>query len=325
MKLNKSTSFALIHILNGLTQSSQIAAQPNAPDVRSVQRALQRLIELGLVTKEGSTNNPHYNSVYENVLRADVPAKLFDNDQRPDSQYRFQFIDWLSSLSGNDIDALFPYKIEVADSKMSSKDLEHLTVELSWKSSSLEGNTYTLLDTQLLITEGVRAKNRTEFETQMILNHKDAIAFIMTNLDLFNGSISFATLEELHKIIGKNLGIESGVRKKLVGITASNYKLLSGPQQLREQADMILTVISKASQPYCRALLALSLVPYLQTFEDGNKRTGRMLANALLLATVGRGFSLRKTDARSLAIAYLSFYEFSSLRSLDAILKSEMK
>jgi Fic family protein len=88
---------------------------------------------------------------------------------------------------------------------------------------------------------------------------------------------------------------------------------------------MILTVISKASQPYCRALLALSLVPYLQTFEDGNKRTGRMLANALLLATVGRGFSLRKTDARSLAIAYLSFYEFSSLRSLDAILKSEMK
>lgn len=325
MKLNKSTSFVLIHVQNGHTQASQIASQPDAPDVRSIQRALQRLVELGLVKKQGSTNNPKYNCVYENILQTDVPAKLFDNDQRPDSHYRFQFIDWLDSLSGNELDALFPYEIGVADTNISAKELEHLTVELSWKSSALEGNTYTLLDTQLLLTEGVRAKNRTEFETQMILNHKDAIAFIMTNLGLFRGSVSFATLEELHKIICKNLGIESGVRKKLVGITASNYKLLFGPHQLREQADKILGIISKATQPYSRALLAMSLVPYLQTFEDGNKRTGRMLANALLLASVGRGFSLRKTDARSLAIAYLSFYEFSSLKSLDAILKAELK
>lgn len=326
MKLNKSTSFVLIHILNGLTQASQVAAQPNAPDVRSVQRALQRLVELGLVIKQGSTNNPLYTCLYKNVLQADIPAKLFDNDQRPNSQYRFQFIDWLDSLPTTELDALCLYEIKGSDKdiKISAKELEHLTVELSWKSSALEGNTYTLLDTQLLLTEGVRAKNRTEFETQMILNHKDAIAFIMTNLELFKHTVSFSTLEELHKIIGKNLGIESGVRKKLVGITASNYKLLSGPQQLREQADKILGIISKATQPYTRALLALSLVPYLQTFEDGNKRTGRMLANALLLASIGRGFSLRKTDARSLAIAYLSFYEFSSLRSLDTILKSEL-
>ena len=325
MKLNKSTSFALIHVLNGLMQASQIAAQPNAPDVRSVQRALQRLVELGLVTKQGSNNNPKYNCVYENILQTSVPAKLFDNDQRPDSQYRFQFIDWLGSLNGSELDALFPYGVNVSETKISAKELEHLTVELSWKSSSLEGNTYTLLDTQLLLTEGVRAKNRTEFETQMILNHKDAIAFIMTNLELFRSSVSFATLEELHKIIGKNLDIESGLRRKLVGITASNYKLLSGPQQLREQADKILGIISKAAQPYGRALLALSLIPYLQAFEDGNKRTGRLLANALLLASVGRGFSLRKTDARSLSIAYLSFYEFSSLQSLDVILKAELK
>lgn len=325
MKLNKSTSFSLIHVLNGLTQTSQIAEQPNAPDVRSIQRALQRLVELGLTTKQGSTNNPRYSCVYENVLHADVPAMLFDNDQRPESHYRFQLLDWLDSLKGSELDALFPYEIEASDTKISAKELEHLTIELSWKSSALEGNTYTLLDTQLLLTEGVRAKNRTEFETQMILNHKDAIAFIMINIDLFKGNVNFATLEELHRIIGKNLGIEPGVRKKLVGIIASNYKLLSGPQQLREQADKILGIISKSTPPYSRALLALSLIPYLQTFEDGNKRTGRMLANALLLASVGRGFSLRKTDARSLAIAYLSFYEFSSLKSLDTILKTELK
>jgi Fic family protein len=181
------------------------------------------------------------------------------------------------------------------------------------------------LDAQLLLTEGLRPKNRTDFETQMILNHKEAVSFMMTNLDLFQHTISFATLEELHKIIGKNLGIEPGVRKKLVGITASNYTPLANPHQLREEADKILSIISRATQPYSRALLALALIPYLQVFEDGNKRTGRMLANALLLASAGRGFSLRKTDARSLAIAYLGFYEFSSLQNLDAILKTELK
>jgi len=327
MKLNKSTSFALVQVLNGITQASLVASQPNAPDVRSVQRALQRLVELGLITKKGSTNNPYYACSYEDILQADVPSKLFDNEKRPNSQYRFQLIEWLDSLSSAELDRLFAFDLEpsIPDAKITAKELEHLTIEFSWKSSALEGNTYTLLDTQLLLMEGVRAKNRTEFETQMILNHKDAIAFIMTNLDLFKGEIIYSTLEELHKTIGKNLGIEPGIRKKIVGISASNYTPLSNPHQLREQADKILSIINKSTQPYGKALLALALTPYLQMFEDGNKRTGRILANALLLASVGRGFSLLKTDARPLATAYLSFYEFSSLRSLDAILKTELK
>ena len=126
-------------------------------------------------------------------------------------------------------------------------------------------------------------------------------------------------MEELHKNIGKNLGIEPGIRKRIVGITASNYTPPSNPHQLKEQAEKILSITNKTTQPYSKALLALALIPYLQAYEDGNKRTGRMLANALLLALVGRGFSLRKTDARSLATAYLSFYEISSLQSLDSI------
>ena len=207
---------------------------------------------------------------------------------------------------------------------MTPKELEYLTIELSWKSSSLEGNTYTLLDTQLLLTEGIKAKNRTEFETQMILNHKDAISFIAENSELFRSSIDFRTVEELHRIIGRNLGIESGIRKKIVRISASNYEPLSDPQQLREAADTVLSVISRATNPFVRGLLALTLIPYLQIFEDGNKRTGRMLANALLITSIGKGFSLRKTEARELALAYLSFYEFNSVKKLSKILDNEL-
>lgn len=328
MKLSKSSSYVLVHLLNGHDTASSIAAQSDIPNVRSIQRALQTLVDLGLIKKHGALNSPYYTASLSDILRADVPPKLFDDEARPTSRYRFAFIDWLSDLTSEQINTIFTGGLTQAshpEIHMSTKDLEYLTVELSWKSSALEGNTYTLLDTQLLVTEGVRAKNRTEFETQMILNHKDAISFIVEQRELFSGQVKFKTVEQLHKIIGNNLGIDPGVRKKVVRISASNYEPLAGPQQLREQADKILALISKSQSPYARALLAFSLIPYLQIFEDGNKRTGRLLANALLISSIGRGFSLRKVDARKLALAYLSFYEFNSIRLLGTILEDELK
>lgn len=220
--------------------------------------------------------------------------------------------------------SIAPPERAFAPKSISAKELEYLTIELSWESSALEGNSYTLLDTQLLLSEGLKAKNRTEFETQMILNHKNAISFIVEHKDLFSDAITFRTVEELHRIIGYNLGINSGVRKRVVKISASNYTPPSSPHQLREYADKILGIINRTSNPYTKALLVLALVPYLQTFEDGNKRTGRMLANAILISTIGTGFSLRTVSARELALAYLSFYEFNSIRHLGEILSAEL-
>lgn len=327
MNLNKSSSNILIHILNGHTTASSIAEQLEGADIRSIQRGIQRLVELRLVERLGASNNPSYKPNFAQILEAKIPAKLFDDETRPISNYRFNLIDWLNDCKPEQIEKMFKSNLSLEldiSNKITAKELEHLTVELSWKSSALEGNTYTLLDTKLLLTEGVRAKNRTDFETQMILNHKDAIVFVIENPELFNQKIEFKSVEELHRIIGYNLGIESGVRKKIVRISASNYEPLAGPQQIREQANKILSIISKIQSPYQKALLALSLMPYLQTFEDGNKRTGRILANALLISMVGRGFSLRKVDAKKLALAYLSFYEFSSIHSLDDILGAEL-
>lgn len=326
MTLNKTSAFVLLHLLKGAATAAVISRELPAVDVRSVQRALTRLVEMGLIARSGSSNNPTYSLNYDTVLQQAIPAKLLENEERPEVGFNFGLIDWLEGLRQARLNSLSGVASSVASANtpMTAKELEHLTIELSWKSSALEGNTYTLLDTQLLLMEGVKAKNRTEFETQMILNHKDAIAFIVANSELFTDAITFRTVEELHHIIGKNLGIDAGVRKRLVRITASNYVPLSNPHQLREQADRILAVISQAQQPFTRALLALALVPYLQIFEDGNKRTGRMLANALLIHTVSRGFSLRKTEARELALAYLAFYEFNSLQGLSKVLRAEL-
>lgn len=325
MRLSKSNSYVLLCLLKGYTTASDISDELRSIDIRSIQRSLVKLTDLKLVTREG-TNNPVYSVNYENLVVAEVQEKLLEDENRPSTSLNLQFLTWLEHQNKAALESSFGDKSMTHNQggKISAKELEYLTIELSWKSSSLEGNTYTLLDTQLLISEGIKAKNRTEFETQMILNHKNAIAFIIENEELFTSDLVFSTVEELHRIIGYNLGIKSGVRKNIVRISASNYEPLAGPQQLRESANLVLSVISRVSDPFTRGLMALSLIPYLQIFEDGNKRTGRMLANALLISSIGVGFSLRKTDARKLALAYLSFYEYNSMYALSKILTNEL-
>lgn len=326
MRLNKNTLYILLFLLSGDTATAEISKKLPDVDVRSIQRALERLTEFKLVKRSGPRNAPSYAINYPSLLEAKIPEKILEDENRPGSSFNHELIDWLHRAPIDQLERVFsdiPVNTDTGHN-ISAKELEYLTVELSWKSSALEGNTYTLLDTQLLLAEGIKAKNRTEFETQMILNHKDAIAFIIENPELFSREINFATVEELHKTIGRNLGIASGVRKKLVKISASNYTPLANPHQLRESANMVLEVINRSADPFLRSLMALSLIPYLQIFEDGNKRTGRMLANAILISTIGRGFSLRKVSARDLALAYLAFYEFNSIKQLSEILKAEL-
>ncbi len=297
-------------------------------NVRSIQRSLQRLVDVEVIKRNG-TNHPTYEVVYERLVTLRVADKLIEDESRPESTLNFAFFEWLLKIPENELQTiLLPNEQSVhdlhANTPMTAKELEYLTVELSWKSSALEGNTYTLLDTRLLLLEGVKAKNRTEFETQMIINHKNTIAFIVENKDLFEKNITFSTIEELHRLISYNLGIEPGIRKRVVKISASNYAPITNPHQLREYIDTILSTVSAINSPTLRALLALALIPYLQAFEDGNKRTGRMLANAILIHSISKGFSLRKVSARQLALAYLSFYEFNSLAALSKILSNEL-
>jgi Fic/DOC family protein len=329
MSLNKHTSYVLIHILNGNATAKKISERMQDVDVRSIQRALVRLTDLELLTRFG-TNHPSYKVNYDKLFVLSVADKLLEDENRPKSIFNHDLINWLLSLPADKLESLLKSNrgdklVSNHPQQMTAKELEYLTIELSWKSSALEGNTYTLLDTQLLLLEGIKAKNRTEFETQMILNHKDAVAFIIEHKELFGNNIKFKTIEELHRIISNNLGIASAIRKQLVRITASNYEPLSSPHQLRENADNVLEIINKTQDPYIKALLALALLPYLQLFEDGNKRTGRMLANAILISFINKGFSLRKTDARGLALAYLAFYEFNSIDALNKILQNELK
>ena len=325
MKLNKNNAAVLSQLLNGDCKAVEITEKLPNTSQRSVQRSLVALSQGKLINRRG-VNNPSYSLNYSQIIANPVPEKILLDNNRPASFFNFKLVEWLLK---NDqfLCSIFDSTKKPNFSKqpmMTKRDREYLTVDLSWKSSELEGNTYSLLDTELLLVKGLKAKNKTSFETQMIINHKQALEFVFDNTELFKENISLSIVETIHKLISYNLSIKSGIRKKIVKISASNYQPLTPPHQLREQLQAILSGINRQKNPFNKSLLAFSLIPYLQAFEDGNKRVGRILANAILISTINSGFSLKNTDGRQLSLAYLAFYEFGSLGALAKILKSEI-
>lgn len=159
--------------------------------------------------------------------------------------------------------------------------LQRLLVDLSWNSSRLEGNTYTLLDTQRLIELGEAAEGRDALETQMILNHKEAIGFLVDGA----GEIGFNryTICNLHAILSSNLlpdeRASGRLRRIPVGITGSVFRPLEVPQLVEECFDQILDKASAIRDPFEQSLFLMIHLPYLQPFDDVNKRVSRLAAN----------------------------------------------
>lgn len=159
--------------------------------------------------------------------------------------------------------------------------LNRLLIDLSWNSSRLEGNTYSLLDTELLIHEGKPAGDKSLKETQMILNHKDAIEFLVDTAD----EIGFNryTILNLHALLSNNLlpnpAASGRLREFGVGITNSVFTPLGIPQLISELFDLILEKAKQIQNPFEQAFFVLVHFPYLQPFDDVNKRVSRLAAN----------------------------------------------
>lgn len=198
------------------------------------------------------------------------------------------------------------------------KELERLIIELSWKSSKIEGNTYTLLDTEKLILEHKEARGHDKKEARMILNHKDAFTFVHENKKEFH-ALTRANLEQLHAIIVKDLSVSTGLRQKPVGVTGSKYRPLDNVHQIREAVEALAAAVTRTKTPYEKALLALLGISYIQPFDDGNKRTARIMANAILLAHNCAPLSYRSVEEKDYREAILVFYEVNSIVPLKNI------
>lgn len=192
------------------------------------------------------------------------------------------------------------------------KEMERLAIDLSWKSSQIEGNTYTLLQTESLFKEGKRAKGKIKEEVAMLLNHQAALDYVLSHPDYF-GELKVENILEIHRFLTKGLGIPNKIRSGRVGITGTNYKPLSDARQKALQD--VCDLINFKQNVLEKALITLLLIAYIQPFEDGNKRTARILCNALLLANKYCPISFRTVDPDDYRYATLLFFEQNSLPS----------
>ena len=315
-------------------QSSQIHAEMiklgEDTSLVTVKRALSEMTNTGFLISKGVGRSTNYEVSLKGKIFADIDARQYvaiEPDKRYGSKsYNFDLLKALSDniFADKEIKTLdnstltYKKRIKNLPPTIKKKELERLIIELSWKSSKIEGNTYTLLDTEKLILENKKAPGKSNEDAQMILNHKDAFKYIYQNQKRFK-TMTKSNLEELHSILVKDLNVGLGLRTKPVGVIGSIYQPLDNIHQITEAIENLEKTISKNDTAYAKALVALLGISYIQPFEDGNKRTSRLMANALLLANNLAPLSYRSVDEDDYRSAMLLFYEINSIIPIKKI------
>lgn len=198
------------------------------------------------------------------------------------------------------------------------KEMERLGVDLSWKSSQIEGNTYSLLETERLLKDKQTASGKTKEEAIMLLNHKDALDFVLDVPDYLK-ELSVRRIEDIHSILTKELEVDRNIRHRHVGITGTNYRPLDNEFQIREALEDTCTLVNGKDNVFEKALLTLVLLSYIQAFVDGNKRTARITSNAILIANGYCPISFRTVDSIDYKKAMLMFYEQNNIAAFKKI------
>ena len=208
--------------------------------------------------------------------------------------------------------------IEGISSNEYRKEMERLGIDLSWKSSQIEGNTYSLLETEKLLKDKQTSSGKTKEEAIMLLNHKDALDFILAEPEYLK-EISVQKIEELHSLLIKGLNVDKGIRRRRVGVIGTNYRPLDNEFQIREALEDSCRLINEKNNVFEKALLALVLLSYIQAFADGNKRTARITSNAILIANRYCPISFRSVDSTDYKKAMLIFYEQNNISAFKKI------
>jgi len=304
----------------------------------TVKRMLSKLISEHLIIKQGQGKSTKYFVApsYEILYPIDID-QYFENeiDERDIlARFNFQLItNTLKTCSLFKVDELaqlndFQQKFEKNRSQLSTvaynKELERLAIDLSWKSSQIEGNTYSLLETERLLKERETASGKTKEEAMMLLNHKAAIDFIVANPDYLN-PLTVKKIEDIHGLLMKELGVDKNIRKRSVGISGTNYKPLDNDFQILEALTNMCELVNGKENVFEKALLSLMLISYIQPFEDGNKRTARIVSNAILINYQYCPISFRTVDSIEYKKAMLIFYEKNNISNFKKIFIDQFK
>ena len=295
----------------GATLDEILKAMGRSTGSRTVLRRLEELILKGEVEVKGSARSTRYMLVKQSQDRAEPKERTIivalsleaekilvlvtrPQQQRTPVSYHREFLEnyepnktsYLTTADKNRLAEIGKTpNPEYPAGTYAKAIMNRLLIELSWNSSRLEGNTYSLLDTERLIAAGVAADDKPAMDAQMILNHKDAIEFIV------NGAADIAfnryTILSLHALLSDNLlpdpAASGRLRNHPVGIAKSVYTPLAIPQLIEEMFELILDKANRINDPFEQSFFVMVHLPYLQPFDDVNKRVSRLAANIPLV------------------------------------------
>jgi fido (protein-threonine AMPylation protein) len=302
----------------------------------TVARELDALIQIGLLIKEGRGRNIRYKEKVDNKLLAFInPESYYKEgpDERSVAYERFNFNvfkeigNFFSQAEIKELEKLnsgYEQRIKKMTPAQIKKEFERLTIELSWKSSRIEGNTYSLIDTEILIKEHKEAMGHKKEEAIMILNHKKALDYIFAQKKDFR-RITLRKIESIHRLLMAGLGVGFGLRKRSVGIAGTKFKPLDNEHEIREAMEKFVSAVNKIKNPLDKTLAAILFISYIQPFEDGNKRTSRLLGNAILMAHNVCPLSYRSINEADYKKAVILFYEQNSARFMKELFVEQYK
>lgn len=299
--------------------STQDYAKKYKTSERSAQRKIKELLALGEVEFSQKVGQKNY---YKIVKKTNLPTNGFSNYQKAflDNYIpnKTQFIDGAENLK---LLKLITPQHQVDLETYSLRIYERLMIDLSWASSALEGNTYSLLETEKLILENEIAQGKNNLETQMILNHKEAIKFLILNKKELE--ITPYVIKSIHALLSENIirnkSAQGAVRTIPVGITGTTYTPLALPQLLEEEFDIFLKKASEIINPIEQSFFILVFISYIQFFEDLNKRTSRISCNISFIKNNLIPISFKDIDKDNYLLALKNIYEFNDVSALEEI------
>ena len=325
-------------ILNQLAERGELGraelaeALPEPVSDATLKRTLQRLVQEGKLETTGRARATRYRLSAAGMLFGTVDLDAYF-DVAPDERaartgYNFDLIEHqlpqVALFSEREratllsLQAEFERRLAEMTPAGKQRELTRLGIDLSWKSSQIEGNTYTLLETERLLREREEAEGKTREEAIMLLNHKAALDFIARHTDYLQ-ELSVAHIEDIHSLLVQDLHVERNIRRRRVGIIGTVYRPLDNEFQIREALEAACRLVNGTTCVFSKALLTLVLLSYIQAFEDGNKRVARIAANAVLMAHGYCPLSYRSVNALDYKKAMLLFYERNNISAIKDI------
>lgn len=303
--------------------------------VPSINRDLAALKSNGFLTVTGKGPSTKYVVPLTSLLNMELPIDEYyatePDDRTIIPKFNFTLFDTLRKIdvfNKEEIEKLnfltgkYQKNTKQLSKTVFKKEFERLTIELSWKSSQIEGNTYDLLDTEQLLKYNILSKKNSEEEAIMLLNHKVAIEYSHLYAAHYK-KLSVANIIELHTLLTKKMGIAKNIRKRLVRITGTKYTPPENQFLIEEYLERTVKLVNSKKTVFEKALITLLLISYIQPFEDGNKRTARLTANAVMMGFNACPLSYRSVNPADYKKALLLFYEVNNITAFKKIFMAQ--